>query len=71
MLLAHSLSNCDETNAEGTAWKGPKFKGRDIVYDMCKAVDRGMCLEHIRMLEKAGGKSGHWIVGPARTTNRD
>ncbi len=31
------------------------------VYDMCKAVDRGMTIDGIRLLEKAGGKSGHWI----------
>jgi cyclic pyranopterin phosphate synthase len=30
------------------------------VYDMCKAVDRGMTLTNIRLLEKVGGKSGHW-----------
>lgn len=30
------------------------------IYDMCKAVDRGMCMEGIRLLEKQGGKSGHW-----------
>lgn len=30
------------------------------VYDMCKAVDRGMVIEKIRLLEKLGGKSGHW-----------
>jgi cyclic pyranopterin phosphate synthase len=30
------------------------------LYDMCKAVDRGMRFEAIRLLEKAGGKSGHW-----------
>jgi cyclic pyranopterin phosphate synthase len=30
------------------------------VYDMCKAVDRGMRIEEIRLLEKSGGKSGHW-----------
>ncbi|CAK0759330.1 cyclic pyranopterin monophosphate synthase [Gammaproteobacteria bacterium] len=30
------------------------------VYDMCKAVDRGMTMEGIRLLEKSGGKSGHW-----------
>lgn len=30
------------------------------VYDMCKAVDRGMVIEHVRLLEKQGGKSGHW-----------
>lgn len=30
------------------------------IYDMCKAVDRGMCIDQVRLLEKAGGKSGHW-----------
>jgi cyclic pyranopterin phosphate synthase len=32
------------------------------IYDMCKAADRGMRLEYIRLLEKKGGKSGHWIA---------
>ena len=30
------------------------------VYDMCKAVDRGMRIEGVRLLEKRGGKSGEW-----------
>lgn len=30
------------------------------IYDMCKAVDRGMVVEQVRLLEKKGGKSGHW-----------
>lgn len=30
------------------------------VYDMCKAMDRGMTLSGIRLLEKSGGRSGHW-----------
>ena len=30
------------------------------IYDMCKAVDRGMCITDIRLEEKQGGKSGHW-----------
>lgn len=30
------------------------------IYDMAKAVDRGMRIEGIRLLEKIGGKSGHW-----------
>lgn len=34
------------------------------IYDMCKAVDRGMCIEGIRLLEKQGGKSGHWKSSP-------
>ena len=33
------------------------------IYDMCKAVDRGMHIENIRLLEKLGGKSGHWVAG--------
>ena len=33
------------------------------IYDMCKAVDRGMVIENIRLLEKSGGKSGHWQAG--------
>lgn len=31
------------------------------IYDMCKAMDRGMSIEAIALLEKAGGKSGHWL----------
>ena len=30
------------------------------IYDMCKAVDRGMVIGDVRLLEKSGGKSGHW-----------
>jgi len=30
------------------------------IYDMCKAVDRGMEMGGVRLLEKKGGKSGHW-----------
>lgn len=31
------------------------------IYDMCKAVDRGMCIDGVTLLEKKGGKSGHWV----------
>ncbi len=31
------------------------------IYDMCKAVDRGMTMTNIRLIEKKGGKSGHWV----------
>jgi cyclic pyranopterin phosphate synthase len=31
------------------------------VYDMCKAIDRGMRIEHIQLEEKHGGKSGTWL----------
>ena len=36
------------------------------VYDMCKAIDRGMVLGEIRLLEKRGGKSGTWVAPPVR-----
>ena len=35
------------------------------VYDMCKAVDRGMTIGDVRLVEKSGGKSGHWRRGEA------
>ncbi len=31
------------------------------IYDMCKAVDRGMLIGDVRLLEKSGGKSGVWV----------
>ncbi len=30
------------------------------IYDMCKAVDKGMVISQIQLIEKSGGKSGHW-----------
>ncbi len=34
------------------------------VYDMCKAIDRGMCIEAIQLDEKDGGASGHFVRSP-------
>jgi cyclic pyranopterin monophosphate synthase len=34
------------------------------IYDMCKAVDRGMHIEGVRLLEKHGGRSGSWFAEP-------
>ena len=36
------------------------------IYDMCKAVDRGMVIEGICLLEKTGGKSGHWLASDGK-----
>ena len=33
------------------------------VYDMCKAVDRGMVIDGVRLLSKRGGRSGEWTAG--------
>ena len=35
------------------------------IYDMCKAVDRGMRIDGVRLMEKRGGKSGLWQAGPS------
>jgi cyclic pyranopterin phosphate synthase len=42
------------------------------VYDMCKAIDRGMVIEEVRLDDKRGGKSGVWTRprGAARRTHR-
>ena len=31
------------------------------IYDMCKAVDRGMTMTDVKLMEKQGGKSGHFV----------
>ena len=38
------------------------------VYDMCKAVDRAMCITQVRLLEKHGGKSGSYVDSSRQTT---
>jgi len=40
------------------------------VYDMCKAVDRGMTIEAVRLERKAGGKSGTWVRTAVRKSRR-
>lgn len=35
------------------------------IYDMCKAVDKGMVIDSLRLLEKSGGKSGDWSASHA------
>jgi cyclic pyranopterin phosphate synthase len=32
------------------------------IYDMCKAIDRGMMIGEVRLIEKSGGKSGDWAA---------
>jgi cyclic pyranopterin phosphate synthase len=31
------------------------------IYDMCKAAEKGISIGPVRLLEKSGGKSGHWV----------
>jgi len=65
---AASAIECRAT-AECTARTGVEMEALTAVavalltiYDMCKAVDRGMAMEGIRLLEKRGGKSGTFVA---------
>lgn len=40
------------------------------IYDMCKALDRGMEIVRVRLLEKSGGRSGHWMRPPETWESR-
>ena len=65
---AHNAVHCTAT-AQSHGRTGVEMEaltavtvGLLTVYDMCKAVDRGMRFDGVRLLEKRGGKSGHWVA---------
>ena len=60
-------SICCQVRAETTGPTGVEMEALTAVqvalltiYDMCKAVDRGMVMGDVKLLEKSGGKSGEW-----------
>src|SRR5689334_22524020 len=62
-----------ETTAETVGRTGVEMEaltaaaiGLLTIYDMCKSADRGMRIADVRLLEKSGGKSGHWLRPPAQ-----
>jgi len=63
VLLYASVKTTWQTGVEMEALTAVSVAALTI-YDMCKAVDRGMRIEGIRLLEKLGGKSGHWRADP-------
>ena len=50
-----------QTGVEIEALTGVQV-GLLTIYDMCKAVDRGMVIKEVKLLEKSGGKSGTWVA---------
>lgn len=54
-----TAETCGRTGVEMEALTAASV-GLLTIYDMCKAIDRGMRIESLRLLEKSGGKSGHW-----------
>ncbi len=56
------VATCETTGKTGVEMEALTAVevGLLTIYDMLKAVDRGMVISDIRLLEKLGGKSGHW-----------
>lgn len=63
LRIETSVSVTSRTGVEMEALTAASIAALTI-YDMCKAVDKGIIIESIRLLEKEGGKSGRWEVGP-------
>lgn len=64
---ANSASICCTATAETVGITGVEMEaltavqiGLLTIYDMCKAIDRGMSIDAVHLLEKKGGKSGHY-----------
>lgn len=61
ILCTATVETHGQTGAEMEALTAVQV-GLLTIYDMCKAVDRGMVMRDIRVLEKHGGKSGAWVA---------
>ncbi|UOK70043.1 cyclic pyranopterin monophosphate synthase MoaC [Ancylobacter polymorphus] len=59
LVIRATVRTAGQTGVEMEALTAVTVAGLTI-YDMAKAVDRGMRIENVRLLEKAGGRSGHW-----------
>jgi cyclic pyranopterin monophosphate synthase len=62
VLCTCSLSG--KTGVEMEALTGASVAALTL-YDMCKAVDKGIVIQNVSLLEKKGGKSGDWSKGNA------
>jgi len=60
IVIQSKVQTIGKTGVEMEALTAVAVVGLTI-YDMCKAVDRGMAIESIYLLEKSGGKSGHFL----------
>ena len=59
IVITASCKVNDETGVEMEALTAASISALTI-YDMCKAIDKGMVISQTRLLEKTGGKSGEW-----------
>lgn len=73
ILATDDLSNCIhcQTTVKTQGRTGVEMEALNAtqialltIYDMCKAVDKGMTIQGVRLLKKSGGKSGNWQRNP-------
>lgn len=57
--IISNARTCAKTGVEMEALTAVSVAGL-IIYDMCKAIDKGMIITEICLLKKKGGRSGHW-----------
>ncbi|HHU76187.1 MAG TPA: cyclic pyranopterin monophosphate synthase MoaC [Firmicutes bacterium] len=62
LVIEATVKNSGQTGVEMEALTAVSIAAL-TVYDMCKAIDRGMEILEIRLMEKKGGKSGHYFRG--------
>jgi len=64
----HIVTRCELTGATGVEMEALTAASVSAltIYDMCKAVDRGMVIEGLRLLHKSGGRSGEWNAAEQR-----
>lgn len=62
VICTATVETCGQTGVEMEALNAVQITLLTI-YDMCKAVDKGMRIEGVQLLEKRGGKSGTWRAG--------
>jgi cyclic pyranopterin phosphate synthase len=65
IIIQSKVKTMGKTGVEMEALTAIAAAGLTI-YDMCKAVDRGMTIQSIYILEKSGGKSGHFLRIPKK-----
>jgi cyclic pyranopterin phosphate synthase len=61
LLIESRATTVGQTGVEMEAMVAASVAALTI-YDMCKAVDKGIVVESVRLIEKTGGKSGDWRI---------
>ena len=70
VLITARVHTFGQTGVEMEALTAASVAGL-TVYDMCKAVDKGMRMDGVRVVLKKGGRSGNWVEGDDGVVTQD